>query len=64
MTIDAAPIALDGPELTAGFYAREGEGPASWRWTNGDATLVLPPHTTQRVLEVAVAFTAKGRQAA
>jgi T5SS/PEP-CTERM-associated repeat protein len=64
ITLDGAPIALDAQELSAGFYARETDGQASWRWTTGDAVLVLPPRPVPRVLEVTVAFTAARSEAA
>lgn len=46
-------IALDDETCVAGFHPLEGKGSAAWRWTTGDATLVLPPRTEESVLELA-----------
>jgi hypothetical protein len=35
-------IALDGPALTDGWHQTERDGARTWRWTRGDAGVVLP----------------------
>jgi hypothetical protein len=39
--IDGVPLNLAGPEPGPGFHPLELAGDAQWRWTNGDAWLVL-----------------------
>ncbi len=48
ITLDGAPFALDGSHVGQGWHAPE----AGLRWTDGDATLVLPP--AKRVRRLAV----------
>ena len=48
--LDGRAIALDDPGFGEGFYAVERHDNAAWRWTNGDATLALPPSTSARVM--------------
>lgn len=38
----AEPIPLDHPDLAEGWWAVERDGTSMWRWTNGDATLIVP----------------------
>ena len=52
IALDGEPLALDGPALGTGWYARE----AYWRWTDGDAELLLPGGG---VLAVDIAITAR-----
>ena len=56
-------IVLDGramppgdPALGAGFHGIERQGAVAWRWTDGEATLMLPPGEPgkPRLLELAV----------
>ncbi len=49
-------IALDHPALARGWWDRELRGTSAWRWTDGDATIVLPPGSGQaRILEIRLA---------
>ena len=48
--LDGEELALDYPGLGEGFYAVESRDNASWRWTNGAATLVLPASESNRFL--------------
>ena len=50
--IDGVPVALDGIAFGEGFYPVETAGETSWRWTNGDAVLLLP--VSARVIELNV----------
>jgi hypothetical protein len=43
-------LPLDGPMLSEGWWGAEQDGPARWRWTDGDASLRLPPDC--RIVEV------------
>ena len=54
LTLDDTPLALDGPAAGPGFHPLEGEEPSRWRWTNGDAWLVLPYSTTPRRLQAVI----------
>ncbi len=38
---DAIPVPLDHPGLTDGWWDVERDGPAMWRWTDGDARLPI-----------------------
>ena len=44
---DGKIVLLDGPLLAAGFHPVERQGHELWRWTDGDARLVLP-HASPR----------------
>jgi hypothetical protein len=52
VALDGEPIALDDPGFGEGFYPIERREAASWRWTNGDATLALPASDAPRVLTI------------
>lgn len=54
----ATVIAADHPSLTQGWHAAETLGKATWRWTNGDASLPLAASTSVSVVEVQLADTA------
>lgn len=56
--VDSCDISLHGSELSAGFHAFENEDGAQWRWTNGDALLLLSPSNTPISLEIAVVMVA------
>lgn len=46
------PVALDGASFADGFYPIECQDEDSWRWTNGNATLALPPSDVPRPLVI------------
>ncbi len=50
LAIDGQDIALDGPELRAGFHPSEQDADTAWRWTDGDALLRIPPGRAGRSL--------------
>ncbi len=52
--VDDAPLALDGPAIGDGFHNLESAGSASWRWTNGEAVVHLPPSGARRRLTVQI----------
>lgn len=52
--LDDAPLALDGPAIGDGFHTLESAGSASWRWTNGEAVVHLPPSGARRRLTVLI----------
>ncbi len=54
ISLDATPIALDAPQLAAGFHATE----PNWRWTNGEGILLLEPRQTAQELAITVAMLA------
>ncbi len=57
LVLDSIPLALDGPVAGEGFYGVEGDPRtpgAAWRWTNGNAHLVLPPARRPRRLEIGI----------
>ncbi len=47
--LDGIAINLGGPVCGSGFLPLEGTG---WRWTDGAATLLLPPRAAEATLEV------------
>jgi hypothetical protein len=49
------PIDLNSPILVRGFYPLESSDPISWRWTDGEALLLLP--TKQAPTELGIAIT-------
>jgi hypothetical protein len=51
---DVQEVPLDLPDLHQGWWAVEQRGVASFRWTNGDATLPLPNTDNVAVLEIQV----------
>jgi hypothetical protein len=53
--LDGSPLSLDDPGFGDGFYPLERRENASWRWTNGEATLALPPSDTPRKLAIQIA---------
>ncbi len=54
ITLDDAPVPLDGPQIGTGFHPAETAGSQTWRWTDGTATLNLAPSATARRLAVAI----------
>jgi hypothetical protein len=52
--LDGSPVALDGPELAAGFHDPESAGRQTWRWTTGEALLALAPAAEPRRLTVEI----------
>ena len=52
--VDDAKLALDGPAIGDGFHNLESAGSASWRWTNGEAVVHLPPSGARRRLTVQI----------
>lgn len=53
--LDGAAVSLDDPGFGDGFYPVERHDDAAWRWTNGNATLALPPADVPRRLAIHVA---------
>ena len=51
---DLREVPIDLPDLQQGWWAVEQRGVASFRWTNGDATLPLPNTDNVAVLEIQV----------
>jgi hypothetical protein len=54
LTMDGVPISLDSPALVRGFHRVESNDALSWRWTDGEALLILPPRPAEQVLRVGV----------
>ncbi len=54
LAIDDEVIALQSPTLVRGFYPLEQRDHASWRWTDGDALLLLSPKHASRSLALAI----------
>lgn len=51
-SLEGTDLALESPSLVRGFHKSEtGEG-LTWRWTNGEALLILPPKPVPQVLSV------------
>lgn len=55
MMLDGVPLSLTGPIAGEGFHPCEGPAGRQWRWTTGNARLVLPPFRYARTLEVHIA---------
>jgi hypothetical protein len=54
ISIDGTPLPLRDPRLVRGFHPAETHGPNTVRWTNGEATLVLPPTVGSCVVDIDV----------
>ncbi|WP_374297218.1 Hint domain-containing protein [Sphingomonas sp.] len=54
IAVDDVPLPFDSPVYGPGFHPPESNPEASWRWTNGDAWLVLPYSAPSRHLRVRV----------
>ncbi len=54
LAMDDQAIPLESPALVRGFHSAEsGEG-MTWRWTDGDALLILPPRSSEQLLTVGI----------
>jgi hypothetical protein len=54
LAIDDMAIPLESPALVRGFHRAEaGEG-LTWRWTDGDALVIVPPRAGEQVLTVQI----------
>jgi len=47
-------IPLDSPALVRGFHRAEANDELTWRWTDGEALMILPPRPHEQVLLVVV----------
>jgi len=47
-------LPLSDDFCVAGFHPLEGAPAARWRWTNGDATIALPPRPAESILEITI----------
>lgn len=54
LAMDDVPIPLDSPALVRGFHRAESGEDMTWRWTDGEALLILPPRPTEQTLSVGV----------
>ena len=54
LMLDNRLLPLTGMEPGPGFHPAEGDTAMQWRWTNGNAWLVLPLATTPRELSVTI----------
>jgi hypothetical protein len=55
LAVEEAEIALDNPGLVRGFYPIEQHEDVRWRWTDGEALLLLPPRPAAQTLDVQIA---------
>ncbi len=55
--VDGQNLPLDDPRLGAGWHQPEGDRDAPWRWTNGDAALLLTGASTLRIRVAMTALT-------
>lgn len=53
--LDGTALTLDDPGFGDGFYPVERRDTAAWRWTDGEATLALPPAEMPRALIIHLA---------
>jgi len=54
LALEEAEIALDNPGLVRGFYPMEQHDDIAWRWTDGEALLLLPPRAQIQRLDVQI----------
>jgi len=55
LALGESEITLDNPGLVRGFYPLEQNDDLFWRWTDGEALLLLPPRPDEQRLEVEIA---------
>jgi hypothetical protein len=54
LMMDKVLIPLDSPALVRGFHRSETAHGLSWRWTDGEALLILPPRSAEQVLLIEI----------
>ncbi len=54
LVMDETPIPLDSPALVRGFHRAETGQDLTWRWTDGEALLILPPRPSEQILSVGI----------
>lgn len=54
LAMDGAAIPLDSPALVRGFHRAESGEDLTWRWTDGEALLILPPRPAEQNLTVGI----------
>ncbi len=54
LAVEESEIGLDNPGLVRGFYPLERNDDTEWRWTDGEALLLLPPRPIQQTLDVRI----------
>ena len=54
LLLDGIPLDLGGPAAGDGFHGLESREQTRWRWTDGDAELLLPPCAAPRQLAVII----------
>jgi hypothetical protein len=64
LLVDDDDLTLNDPRLVSGFHALETTGGRSWRWTDGDAVLLLDVASRARDVRITVAACAAQRRAA
>lgn len=52
IAVEASDIPLESPALVRGFHRPESGDGATWRWTDGEALLILPPRPVTQTLSV------------
>lgn len=52
LIVEATEIPLDSPILVRGFHRAESNAEMSWRWTDGEALLILPPKPVPQTLSI------------
>lgn len=50
--VEATEIPLDSPVFVRGFHRAERNTETAWRWTDGDALLILPPRPAEQTLSL------------
>ena len=55
LAVEEDEIGLDNPGLVRGFYPVERNQDTAWRWTDGEALLLLPPRAVPQMLELCIA---------
>jgi T5SS/PEP-CTERM-associated repeat protein len=52
VALDGIPVALEAGVFGEGFFPVEHDGAGAWRWTGGDATLLLPVGVSELTLRL------------
>ncbi len=54
LQLGLAAVALDSPGLVRGFHQIEQRDGLSWRWTDGEALMIVPPCPVEQILSVKI----------
>jgi len=54
IAMDGTAIPMESPALVRGFHRAESGDDLTWRWTDGEALLILPPRPSEQTLAIGI----------